>query len=185
MEGERPRDWRVPTPAERSALLFVAAVAALGLGVRGCRAIRPTAPPAAREALAVQLAAVDSAIAAGGRRPARRPRANAPASGADRPAPRAKAATRAETAPRAASETVPRSSGPSEPIDLNSASLAELDRLPGIGPSLAARIVAHRDSAGPFESLEALQRVRGIGPALAAKLAPFVIFSGRHPSRER
>jgi competence protein ComEA len=70
-------------------------------------------------------------------------------------------------------------------VDLDYASATELDRLPGIGPSLAARIVADRDSAGPFGSLEGLQRVRGIGPALATKLSPFVVFSGRAPPRGR
>lgn len=70
-------------------------------------------------------------------------------------------------------------------MDLDYAGAEELDRLPGIGPSLAARIVADRDSAGPFGSLEGLQRVRGIGPALAAKLAPLVTFSGRSPPRAR
>jgi competence protein ComEA len=156
----------VPTPAERSALLFVAAVAALGLGVRGCRAVRPAAAPLAdRAALAQQLAAVDSAIASGGRRPARGPRG----AKAHQGAPRAQATTPAAVGP----------------VDLDHASAVELDRLPGIGPSLAARIVADRDSAGPFGSLEGLQRVRGIGPALAAKISPFVVFSGRPPPRGR
>ncbi len=159
----------MPTPAERSALLFVAAVAALGLGVRGCRAVRPAAAPLAdRAALAQQLAAVDSAIASGGRRPARGPRGAKAPQGAPRP-PRPPA-------------TTPAAAGP---VDLDHASAVELDRLPGIGPSLAARIVADRDSAGPFGSLEGLQRVRGIGPALAAKISPFVVFSGRPPPRGR
>lgn len=51
------------------------------------------------------------------------------------------------------------------PIDVNRASLAELDALPGIGPATAAAIVAHRDTNGPFASVEDLEAVRGIGPA--------------------
>src|SRR6185503_15703242 len=49
-------------------------------------------------------------------------------------------------------------------IDPNRASVTDLIRLPGIGPSLAARIVADRDHHGAFPSPEALLRVRGIGP---------------------
>ena len=62
-------------------------------------------------------------------------------------------------------------------MDLDRASLAELDELPGIGPALAARIVADRELHGPFGSLDALQEVKGIGPRLAARLAPRVTFS--------
>jgi competence protein ComEA len=60
-------------------------------------------------------------------------------------------------------------------MDTSSAELIE--KLNGIGPALAARIVADRDSSGPFGSLEGLGRVKGIGPALSAKLAPQVTFS--------
>jgi len=64
------------------------------------------------------------------------------------------------------------------PIDVDRADVDALDRLPGIGPALARRIVEDRDANGPFGSVDALQRVRGIGPALAARLAPLVTFSG-------
>lgn len=60
-------------------------------------------------------------------------------------------------------------------MDTSSAELIET--LNGIGPALAIRVVADRDSAGPFGSLEGLSRVKGIGPALSAKLAPQVTFS--------
>jgi competence ComEA-like helix-hairpin-helix protein len=56
------------------------------------------------------------------------------------------------------------------PIDPNTATAAELDRLPGVGPSLAARIVEERERA-PFRYLEDLTRVRGIGPSLAHGMA--------------
>jgi len=66
--------------------------------------------------------------------------------------------------------------GPSAdtPLDLNRATAAELERLPGIGPALASRIVAHRDSAGGWRSIEELQQVRGIGPVLLSRIAPLV-----------
>ena len=50
-------------------------------------------------------------------------------------------------------------------MDVNRATAAELDALPGIGPSTAAAIVAHRDEHGPFAAIDQLQDVRGIGPA--------------------
>jgi competence ComEA-like helix-hairpin-helix protein len=59
-------------------------------------------------------------------------------------------------------------------VDLNHATTAELERLPGVGAMLAQRIVALRDTLGGFQSLEQLERVRGIGPAMLEKLKPMV-----------
>ncbi|HUF13013.1 MAG TPA: helix-hairpin-helix domain-containing protein [Longimicrobiales bacterium] len=52
-----------------------------------------------------------------------------------------------------------------EKVDPNRADADALQRLPGVGPSIAAAIVAWRDSAGPFETADDLLRVRGIGPS--------------------
>jgi competence protein ComEA len=59
-------------------------------------------------------------------------------------------------------------------LDLNTAGVAELDALPGIGPVLAQRIVEYRSRQGPFRSVEELDDVPGIGPAIAAELADLV-----------
>ena len=59
-------------------------------------------------------------------------------------------------------------------VSINSASEAELDILPGIGPVLAAAIVEWRTQNGGFSSIEQLQEVSGIGPATYAELAPLV-----------
>ena len=57
------------------------------------------------------------------------------------------------------------SAGQQPVLDLNQASAAELERLPRVGPSLAARIVAFREKHGPFPVVDSLVRVPGIGPA--------------------
>jgi competence protein ComEA len=61
---------------------------------------------------------------------------------------------------------------PGERIDPNTADADELQRLPRVGPSLAARIVAHREANGPFRSLADLDAVPGIGPAVLDGIAP-------------
>jgi competence protein ComEA len=60
------------------------------------------------------------------------------------------------------------------PLDLNRATAEELQRLPRVGPVLAGRIVALRDSLGGFHDVAQLERVRGIGPAMLEKLGPLV-----------
>ena len=64
--------------------------------------------------------------------------------------------------------------GPGGRVDLNTAGVADLDALPGIGPVLAQRIVDHRSRNGAFRSVEELDDVPGIGPAIAAELAELV-----------
>jgi competence protein ComEA len=54
---------------------------------------------------------------------------------------------------------------PVGPVDVNHATVEQLDVLPGIGPATAAAIVDHRDQYGPFASVDDLEDVRGIGPA--------------------
>lgn len=61
-----------------------------------------------------------------------------------------------------------------DPIDLNRASAAELDELPGVGPATAAAILSYRDQHGPFASVEALLEVRGIGEAKLEAIRPLV-----------
>jgi competence ComEA-like helix-hairpin-helix protein len=58
-----------------------------------------------------------------------------------------------------------RGPGAGSRVDINAAGVDELETLPGVGPVLAARIVAYRDSAGPFVAVDSLVRVKGIGSA--------------------
>lgn len=65
-------------------------------------------------------------------------------------------------------------STPSGPIDLNTATQAQLETLPGIGPSLAQAIIAERERRGGFTRVSDLGAVRGIGPRRLAELTPLV-----------
>jgi competence protein ComEA len=76
--------------------------------------------------------------------------------------------------PAAGGGSTASSGGPHTPIDLNRASAADLDSLPGIGPSLAQAIVDYRTQHGQFRSVEDLADVRGIGPAKLEQLRPLV-----------
>lgn len=59
-------------------------------------------------------------------------------------------------------------------VDINTASAAQLDTLPGIGPSKAAAIIAYRQEHGPFYASADIQKVKGIGPATYATLASLI-----------
>ncbi len=59
-------------------------------------------------------------------------------------------------------------------VNINAASAAELDSLPGIGPGYAQRIVEYRESHGPFATVEEIQNVPGIGPATFARIRDLI-----------
>jgi competence protein ComEA len=59
-------------------------------------------------------------------------------------------------------------------LDLNRATQAELRLLPGVGDSLAQRIVEYRDQHGPFQRFDDLKQVNGIGPKALARLRPWL-----------
>lgn len=89
-------------------------------------------------------------------------------------------------AANAGSSTAPRATAPGAmgsgggtptaagPIDLNRATPAELDALPGVGPATATAIVSFRDEHGPFAAVDDLLDVRGIGPAKLDAIRPMV-----------
>jgi len=76
-------------------------------------------------------------------------------------------------------ETRPVSAAPivadPRPLDLNRATVAELARLPGVGPGLAQRILEERDRRGRFDSPESLRQIVGLGPKKLAALRDLVI----------
>jgi competence protein ComEA len=135
------------TPAERKALLFFSAVLLLGTATKAYRA---SGTPGAVAPAA--RAALESQI---------------------------KAADSARKAGRKSKRGGKRKAPPARPgpVDMDVATVEEIESLRHIGPSLARRIVADRDSLGPFGSREELLRVKGIGPSMVAKLDSTVTFS--------
>lgn len=63
-------------------------------------------------------------------------------------------------------------------VNINTATVEELVRLPGVGPSKAAAIAAFRQKHGPFRRIEDLDRVKGFGRKLLGRVRPFVALSG-------
>ncbi len=145
-------------------LLVLAAVFLAGLGVREWRAGFPDAAERLerfdREDLPPPIPPAPRARAVPRWAPAR-PDPPEPARAVQRPRPRATAAPSASVAdPR--------------PLDLNHASADEISRLPGVGPSLARRIVEERDRRGRFESSDSLRGILGMGPKKLAALREHV-----------
>lgn len=85
-------------------------------------------------------------------------------------------APQSEPAPAPTSEAVASSGtdGTGGTIDLNTATLEQLEALPGVGPVLAQNILDYRSADGPFTSVGQLDDVPGIGPARLAQLQPLV-----------
>ena len=77
-------------------------------------------------------------------------------------------------APATPGAPVPGATGPAAPVDLNTATLEQLDALPGIGPVLAQRILDWRAANGRFSTVEELGEVSGIGEATLGDLRPLV-----------
>lgn len=63
-------------------------------------------------------------------------------------------------------------------IDINTANVAELEQLPGIGPVIAQRIIDFRDFHGAFESIDQLDEVEGISPGMVEAIRPMVTIGG-------
>ena len=68
-------------------------------------------------------------------------------------------------------------------MNINTASVAELNGLPGIGTKTAALIVEYRQKNGPFKKIEELMNVKGIGEKSFLKLKPLITVSAAKPER--
>jgi competence protein ComEA len=71
-------------------------------------------------------------------------------------------------------QSTPATKTPIGKINVNTATLEELDLLPGIGPTIAQRIIDYRNENGDLKHLEDLKNVRGIGDALYGKIKDLV-----------
>ena len=67
---------------------------------------------------------------------------------------------------------------PSGVVNVNTASAEQLAMLPGVGPSVAGRIVEHRSKNGDFKQVDDLLLVKGIGEKSLAKMKPYLATSG-------
>jgi DNA uptake protein ComE-like DNA-binding protein len=138
----------MPTPGERKALLFFSLVLALGASTRVYNTLHSRSPGDARARSALER--------------------------------QIKAADSARRAGHRKPRSEKKEKRPPVPpgkLDLDVASEKEIEALRHVGPALAKRIVADRDSFGPFGSLEGLSRVKGVGPSMVAKLDSAVTFS--------
>ena len=72
----------------------------------------------------------------------------------------------------AATGSDPKAAKPSTIVNLNTATVADLESLPGIGAKVAARIVEYRTNKGPFRKIEDLMNVQGVGDKSFLKLRP-------------
>lgn len=139
------------TQGERRALIFLAGVALLGAATRVYRGRHVSVDAAA---LDQQIEAVDG-------------------SRTSEKGNRKRSSTR--RSPRMDSSAP--SPGSQLRVDLDVATAREIERLPGIGPGLAKRIINEREEKGPFGCLAALDRVKGVGPALLARIDSLATFS--------
>ena len=64
---------------------------------------------------------------------------------------------------------------PAKPLDLNTATIEQLEQLPGVGPRTAHDIVKFREKSGPFRRVEDLLAIRGITKRRLEKLRPYVV----------
>ena len=138
----------MPTPAERKALLFFSLVLALGASTRAYRTLHGHSPTDSGARSALEHQL--KAADSARRSGLRKPKRDRPKKAPAKPA---------------------------GPVDLDVAGVEEIEALRHIGPAMAKRIVADRDSFGPFGSMDGLRRVKGIGPSMVEKLDSSVTFS--------
>jgi competence protein ComEA len=63
---------------------------------------------------------------------------------------------------------------PASPVNINTATVEQLQTLPGIGPSTAARIIADREQNGPFRTIDDLTRITGIKEGTMSKIRAYI-----------
>jgi Helix-hairpin-helix motif len=181
---------------DHKALVFLGAVAVLGVGVRVTRAASSSTPaPGSQQELDHQMASADSAANAGrassgsrrppGRGGSGRGRGGRRFGGRSNTLSNDSGTTWAVADSEQGTPSRKRTAGALDRpgyingrLDLDVATAAQIDSLPGILPAIAKRIAADRMKRGPFLSLDGLRRVSGVGPTLIKHLDTLVTFSG-------
>lgn len=170
-----PLTVHVVGEVQRPGVVEVPAGSRVGDAVEAAGGLRDTAVVdavnlAAPAADGMQIVIPDQARAEAGP-PAGPP---APGSGAQAGSP-ARPGTGAGTdAPGSAGAAPPGGAAGAGLLDLNTATVAQLEELPEVGPVLAQRIIDHREQIGGFRAVEELDDVSGIGPAMMEALVPLV-----------
>ena len=85
---------------------------------------------------------------------------------------------------RTAAPAAPAPAASAGAVNLNTATAAQLEALPGIGKAVAARIIEYRQKSGSFKRVEDLMNVRGIGERSFLKLKPLVTVGTPRQERE-
>lgn len=161
-------------PSDHKALIFIGAVAVLGAAVRVTRAAVGSADAAPQPALDHQIQAADSSARAG----RSKPRGKSPRSKSAARTPQAGAGGADPGDARRSTPLLDRPGYIGTRLDIDVATAAQIDSLPGITPTMARRIVADRMSRGPFLGLDGLRRVSGAGPMFVQRIDSLVTFSG-------
>lgn len=165
--------------SDHKALLFLGVVAVLGAGVRVVRAANGRAATGVQPALDQQSRAADSAARAG--RSGRADRAKGKGRGSRSKQNASRDSINAVDSParaRAAGGLLDHPGYVGGKLDLDVATAAQIDSLPGVTPAMAKRIVLDRMKRGPFVTRDGFRRVAGVGPVFVAKIDSLVVFSG-------
>ena len=155
--------------SDQKALLFLGAVGVLGAGVRIVRTAAGQQAPATQPALDRQMRVADSAAKA-----QRKPKTK---TGTTRGRAGRQKNTGTDSA-KVATGLLDRRGYIGARLDLDVATAAQIDSLPGVSALMARRIIQDRHRHGPFLSMNGLQRVSGVGRGLMQRIDTLVTFSG-------
>ena len=171
-----------PDPTMRSdhkALMFISTIAVLGAAVRVVRAASGEHPSGSQPALERQAKAADSAARV------TRARSLGPAPKQRGRGRGARSRATVDTSKRVRDSIARATAAPLDrqgyvggKLDLDVATLAQMDSLPGVTPLMARRIVLDRMAHGPFVTRDGLRRVSGVGQVFLSRIDSLITFSG-------
>jgi len=173
--------------SDQKALLFLGAVGVLGAGVRVVRTAGGQQTPAVQPALDRQMHVADSAAEAQRKS---KGKSQGPGRGRGGRGKKTRGDTTTSAPPQRGGRGRPAPPVPGgaldrhgyigNRLDLDVATAAQIDSLPGVSPLMARRIAEDRVRRGPFLSMSGLQRVSGVGRGFMRKIDTLVTFSGTY-----